>query len=106
MKIQLLHTADCHAWKNSLSVLEEALRAKDVEVKYEIVLIETQDQAQTYKFAGSPTILIDGIDVDPIAQSIKQYSVSSCRPYFYQGKTYDYPPKEMILEALTKKKES
>lgn len=100
MKIQLLHTADCHAWKDSLSILEETLKSKGLEVMYEVRLIETEDQARAYKFSGSPTILIDGVDVDPLARNITTYSVNSCRPYFYQGKTYDFPPKEMILDAL------
>lgn len=100
MKIQLLHTADCHAWKDSLSVLEDALKTKGLEVKYEVILIETEDQAKLYKFIGSPTILIAGVDVDPMARNVTTYSVSSCRPYFYQGKTYDFPPKEMILQTL------
>ena len=100
MKIQLLHTADCHAWREGLSVLEEALKTNGLEVKYKVVLVETSDQAQTYKFAGSPTIQIDGVDVDPMAKNITLYSVSSCRPYFYQRKSYDYPPREMITDAL------
>lgn len=100
MKIQLLHTADCHAWKDSLSTLEDALKIKSLEVKYEVILIETENQANAYKFSGSPTILINGIDIDPLARNEKTYSISSCRPYFYQGKTYDFPPKEMIFEAL------
>ncbi|MBI2617591.1 DUF2703 domain-containing protein [Candidatus Gottesmanbacteria bacterium] len=103
MKIQLLHTADCHAWKESLSILEEALKTKGLAAKYEVILIDTEGQAKAYKFNGSPSILIDGIDVDPMARNVKSYSVSSCRPYFYHGKTYDYPPKEMIIEALTSK---
>lgn len=100
MKIQLLHTADCHAWKDSLSILEDALKTKGLEAKYEVILVETEDQAKIYKFSGSPTMFIDGVDADPLARNIKTYSVSSCRPYFYKGKTYDYPPKEMILDAL------
>lgn len=100
MKIQLLHTADCHAWKDSLSTLEDTLKTKGLEAKYEVILIEKEDQAKKYKFSGSPAILVDSIDVDPLARNVKTYSVSSCRPYFYQGKTYDFPPKEMILEAL------
>ncbi|MBI4067328.1 DUF2703 domain-containing protein [Candidatus Gottesmanbacteria bacterium] len=100
MKIQLLHTADCHAWKDSLSILEETLKSKGLEVKYEVILVEKEKQAKQYKFSGSPSILVDGVDVDPMARNVKTYSVSSCRPYFYQGKSYDFPPKEMILEAL------
>lgn len=100
MKIQLLHTAICHAWKESLSILEDTLKTEGLEVKYEIILIETEEQAKAYKFSGSPAILIDGIDVDPMARNVKTYSIQSCRPYFYRGKSYDFPPKEMILEAL------
>lgn len=100
MKIQLLHTVDCHVWRDSLSVLEDALKIKGLEVKYEVILIEKEERAKEYKFSGSPTILVEGIDVDPMARNVKTYSVSSCRPYFYQGKTYDFPPKEMILETL------
>lgn len=96
--------ADCHAWKESLSILEDALKSKGMEVKYEVILVETEDQARAYKFSGSPTILVDDIDVDPMARNIKIFSVSSCRPYFYKGKSYDLPPNEMILEALSSKK--
>lgn len=100
MKIQLFHTLDCHAWRDSLNVLEDVLKSKGLEVRYEVVLIETEKQADNYKFSGSPAILIDGIAVDPQAKNVKSYSISSCRLYFYQGKTYDFPPREMILEYL------
>jgi hypothetical protein len=53
-----------------------------------------------YRFFGSPTVQVNGEDVDPKAKMVTKYGMSSCRPYFWNGKSYDYPPKEMIMEAL------
>lgn len=100
MKVQLFHTVDCHAWKESLSVLEEALNEVQEEVRIEVILIENSDQAKRFKFLGSPTIYINEKDVDPGAEKATNFAVAACRPYFYKGKSYDYPPREMILKAL------
>lgn len=102
MIIQLLHTIDCHSWRDALVVLEGALKDAHEAVKFEVILVENNEQAKKLKFLGSPTILIEGQDVDPLAKNATNFASSACRPYFYKDKTYDYPPKEMILEALTK----
>lgn len=100
MKVQLLHTADCHVWQKAEFELEKALKVASLPVAHEIILIENSKQAEDFKFSGSPQISIDGIDIDPKAAKIKIFSVEACRPYFWQGKSFDYPPKEMILSAL------
>lgn len=100
MTIQLLHTVDCHAWKDALVILEQALKEAGQGVRFEVVLIETPQDAQKFKFLGSPTIMVNGIDVDPRARNVTSFAVAACRPYFYNGKSHDYPPKEMIIEAL------
>ncbi|MBI3619682.1 DUF2703 domain-containing protein [Candidatus Roizmanbacteria bacterium] len=101
MKVQLLHTSGCHVWREALIILEEALKAAQEEVRLEIVLIENNVQAKKYRFLGSPTILIDSQDVDPLAKKATNFAAVACRPYFYQGKSYDYPTKEMIVKVLT-----
>lgn len=100
MKVQLLHTSDCHAWKTALDVLEEALSKGGHETHYEVILVATDEEAKLLEFLGSPTVRIDDIDVDPRARTVTNYGLAACRPYFYQGKIYDYPPKDLISEAL------
>lgn len=100
MQIQLLHTSDCHVWKESLSALEQALIETGCEPHYEVILVQNDDQAQSYHFSGSPSIVIDGQDVDPMAQNNTNYTLASCRLYFWQGKSYDFPPKDMIKKAI------
>jgi hypothetical protein len=70
--------------------------------EYEIVLVRSQEEAVNYKFSGSPMVTVDGIDVDPMARETRTYSLNSCRVYVHNGKTYDHPPKAMMLETLNK----
>lgn len=100
MQVQLLHTKDCHAWQEAEKVLEDALKEAGFTIKYQVVLVNSDEQARQLKFLGSPQITVDRVDVDPLAKNATRYSIASCRPYLYQGKSYDYPPKEMILKAI------
>jgi len=103
MKIQLLHNKDCHTWNILLSLVREAIAAAGLDVEPEVILIENDEAAAKWRFAGSPQLLIDGKDVDPMADKITNYHASGCRIYLWQGKVYEYPPKELILEALNRR---
>lgn len=94
MKVQLLHNKECHMWKK----LRDILLGMGIEP--EVIEIETEEQAQEFRFAGSPQLLIDGKDVDPMAEKITNFHVSGCRVYLWKGKMYEYPPQEMIETAL------
>ncbi len=100
MTIKLLHTDQCHIWKTALDELEAALAELGTPVSYQIVRIDSTEQAHQERFSGSPTITIDGVDVDPAARNLTNFGVSSCRPYLYEGQSFEYPPKLMILTAL------
>ena len=104
MKILLLHTADCHAWQAAEIELEKALKEVGKPVAYEVILVDSQELAVKNKFLGSPTIQIEGKDVDPAADKITNFTVEACRPYFWQGKSFDFPPAEMIIAALRSQK--
>lgn len=98
--IRLLHTGGCHAYHQAFDEIEKALKEKGLPVQFEVIQITSEEEVKKYKFFGSPAIQIDGEDVDPKARMVTKYGMSSCRPYFWSGKSYDYPPKEMIMEAL------
>lgn len=102
MKIEFLHTDDCHVWQKALPLLKKTMKELGIKGKIEAITIKTQKDAEKHKFSGSPSIKIDSKDIDPMAKKVTKYSPVSCRPYFYKRKFYDFPPKEMIVEALRK----
>ena len=62
--------------------------------------VATDEQAQGLGFPGSPTILIDGRDINPPAAGEVYYGLS-CRTYRHEdGRISPMPSKETIRRAL------
>ena len=98
--IELLYTRDCKAWSETLTNLRAALAELKLTDEPRLVPVDTQDQAEFYQFFASPTIHINGIDIDPHARRISRRDLGVGRPYFYHGQTTPAPPTEMIVEGL------
>ncbi|NJK78569.1 MAG: DUF2703 domain-containing protein [Chloroflexaceae bacterium] len=79
MQIHFLYCEDCPSHDVALARLREVLQAEAVDVSIDIVTVETDAQAAALRFIGSPTILIDGQDIDPPA-SDEPYA-RTCRIY-------------------------
>lgn len=104
LHIEILRNADCHSWQALRDALKGWLRMWGLNgsVKPKITLITTDAEARERRFFGSPQLLINGCDVDPMAERMTNYHVQGCRLYAWNGGLYEYPPKEMVEEALMK----
>lgn len=121
MKVQLLYILDCPWCLKTKKMIEQSLEELGVKAEVEEILIDTDEKAKKYEFVGSPTIRINGKDIqeevskeeclpceelaectDETTEFTKQECGRGCRIYFYEGKQYPYPPKEMIKEAIKK----
>lgn len=102
LNVQLSHTLVCHGYQKAMIELEGALEEAGLPVRFEITLVNSRAAAEQYKFIGSPTIRINGVDIELEAAGVMKFGLDSCRPYFWKDKFYDYPPKDMILSALKK----
>ncbi|MFU8875422.1 hypothetical protein [Micromonospora sp. SL4-19] len=61
--------------------------------------VETDDDALAHRFLGSPTLRIDGVDVDPTAAQRTDYGLQ-CRLYPAEDGLRGIPPDAWILAAL------
>jgi len=104
VEIELLRNNDCHIWQKALEELNETLKEEGLNADTKMTIIETKEQAEKRRFSGSPQININGKDVDPASENFTAHHVLGCRQYFYNGKHFEFPPKEMIKEALNKEK--
>ena len=86
----------CPNWQVADERIHTALRDRDnVTIAYQRV--ETAEDAQRLGFAGSPTILIDGID--PFAASDHPIGLT-CRVYQTPGGPAGSPTVEQLSRAL------
>ena len=73
--IEILAREDCPNRGMALIVVERVVDETGIPAEIEVVDVESDSDAEEYRVLGSPTVLVDGRDVDPGAQSTAGYSV-------------------------------
>ncbi len=99
MKIELYYFDDCPSYERARENLKEALRWEGLAQKVEMVLVASEADAQVQRFIGSPTIRINGIDVEGPEAEEKGYGYG-CRIYAQNGRSAGWPSVERIRQAL------
>ena len=99
MKVEVLYFAGCPNYAPAVSQVREALEHEGVTA--EMVEVEVTDTAtaQSVGFLGSPTIRINGLDVEPSARSVHSYGLS-CRTYTAENYRAGVPPLAWIRAAI------
>ena len=95
-KVEFLFFEGCPSYKQALTNLKEVLADSDLEVNLELINIETPGQAEKFGFYGSPTIKIDGTDLEGRSEEFSY----NCRLYDIDGELTGIPTKEYIKEKL------
>jgi hypothetical protein len=78
------------------------MELEGIHADVEILRVETDEYAAKLKYVGSPTIIVNGCDIDP--PETNHYAVT-CRAYRVEdGRVSPLPSEPMIREALRKAK--
>ncbi len=93
--IQVLYFEGCPNLEPTLSLANEVLRQLELSADVREVEVRTPEDAERLRFLGSPSVRVDGKDIEPGAESRKEYALS-CRIYSDSG----LPPKELLVAAL------
>ncbi len=95
MRIQVLYFEDCPNYKPAVEIVRRTAEELGVDADIELVYIDSTESANANRFLGSPTIQVEGIDIDPAARDRRDFGLS-CRRYGSIG----VPPRDMIVDAL------
>lgn len=100
MRVELLYWDGCPSHPEARELLEDALAELELSVEVELREVRTQADAESERFPGSPTIRVDGRDVDPVGADTRPSL--SCRIYRRpDGRSSPVPTKDQIKDALT-----
>ena len=74
---------------------------KDLGLAHKVleVIITNPKMAESFRFIGSPTVLVDGVDVEPSARNSDQIGFG-CRTYVCGDRRAGVPSEELIRAAL------
>lgn len=95
MKIQILYFEGCPNHPPAVELVREVVSTLHVEATIEEVEVKSPEDSERLHFLGSPSILVDGLDIEPNARIRKDFG-DSCRTYNGEG----LPPRDMLISAL------
>jgi len=102
MRVSFFYSDNCPSHDEALNRLRTCVDAENVDVDIEIVKVETVEDAERLKFIGSPTIMVNGRDID--TSSTCHYDLT-CRAYHLEdGRISPLPSEAMILKAIREAK--
>lgn len=99
MKVELLYFEGCPSYEALLPELRALLASEGIAEEIELRRVESVEAAERERFLGSPTVRIDGEDVDPGAGERDDFGLK-CRLYRSAAGLEHVPPEEWIRAAL------
>lgn len=76
MKIKVVSLEQCAATQPTIELVKEVARETGADISLEHIIVKTREEAQAHRHIGSPTILINGLDIDPGARNIQQFGLT------------------------------
>lgn len=100
--IEILYTERCRFLSVALERVRDALsRRSDLDVEVRLVLVSSFAEAVTRRFRGSPTVRVDGEDVETRPGAVAPIGLVA-RGYVVDGHVERAPTAESIDQALAR----
>ncbi|MBW6520751.1 MAG: hypothetical protein K0A99_07020 [Desulfoarculaceae bacterium] len=76
ISVKVLSIKGCEATPPTIDLVKSVAQELKIKIKLTHVVVETSEIATKERFIGSPTVQINGLDIDPSAREIQQFGVT------------------------------
>jgi len=97
--VEILYFDGCPNHQSARELVERVAAELQIEPDVRLVDVQTSDDAQRLHFLGSPTIRVNGRDVEPGAEEHREF-VHSCRVYRTDSGFAGQPDERWVRDAL------
>lgn len=98
-KVEILYFDGCPNHEGARELVERVAGELGVTASIEMVSVETSDDAQRLRFLGSPTVRVNGRDLEPGAEQRTEY-IHACRVYRHATGFAGQPDEQWLRDAL------
>ena len=99
MTLDLLYLAGCPNHDLAVQLVCSVLKAEGLNAEVRQILIRDDDDARMHGFPGSPTVRVNGRDIEDVP--IQQFAIGfACRTYLVEGKSQGIPPRSWLEQAV------
>lgn len=99
MKIEVLYFEGCPNHAPAIDVVRDTLSTLGRQDEIHQIEVRTQAEAEAMRFVGSPSIRINGSDIEPWAHTAKTFGLS-CRTYIDGSHRAGVPSRELVRRAV------
>ena len=99
VRIEILARRDCPGRGITVALVERVVEETGVPVRVELIDMATESQAQRRRFLGSPSVRVDGRDVEPGTNGRVGFTLA-CRVYFGESGLQGWPDERWVRDAL------
>lgn len=99
MKVEIFYFAGCPNHVPTAERVRALLEQEGVRAEVEEIEVRTPEQAEALGFLGSPSVRVDGVDVEPEARGVKTFGFG-CRTYVEEGRRVGVPSAAMVQDAI------
>ncbi len=100
MNIEVLYFEGCPNHLSAIEIVRETLKSLGRQEEIHQVEVHTQADAEAMAFVGSPSIRINGADIELWARSAKAFGLS-CRTYLDGSRRSGVPSRELLRRAIS-----
>jgi alkylmercury lyase-like protein len=97
--VEILYFTGCRNHEPAVALVEQIDRELGTGAEIRLVNVPDQEAANRLRFLGSPTIRVDGVDVDPLTAQRSDYALS-CRIFTTERGPAGQPEERWIRKAL------
>ena len=99
MRIEVLYIEGCPYRQSAVACVQHVLREENISAELVEANVSQESAARELRFLGSPTIRVNGLDVEPEARASREYGIM-CRTYVVNGQRVGLPSREMVRQAI------
>ncbi|HUS05405.1 MAG TPA: hypothetical protein VMZ52_03870 [Bryobacteraceae bacterium] len=99
MNIEVFYLDGCPNHQPTVARVKHVLEEMRLTANITQRPVAEADSVRSIRFLGSPTVHVDGVDVEPSARTSTQFGFG-CRTYLDGQGREGVPPAELIREAL------
>jgi len=101
VRADVLYFPGCPNHRPTVDLVREILAELEVESVVREIEVRTLDEARRLRFLGSPTVRVDGVDIEPDRRRDEAFAMV-CRVYGGSGRPpTGVPSRELVVSALT-----
>jgi len=76
LHVKVVSLEGCQATPLTIELVQKTARELDLQIEIKNVVVRTPEEAEKQRHIGSPTVQVNGLDIDPKAREITQFGIT------------------------------